>query len=384
MNLACNEITDISPLSGNINLLKLDISKNAITNIDALSKLTNLIYFNISFNQISDISIIANMASLNTLNIVSTEATNLAPLYNLKQLKKLLITLKTYQDQPSQLSLMNLQFNYPEKLSKISQILQFEPKMFIDLNNEAEFDRQLLLQQKMFLLSQGRQKIISVIKVPDLSSFSALTSLSIVNANLVNIDNIASLINLKLLNVQENRIRSLKPLKDLNLQILECSCNQIKNLSFLSYHTNLTHLSIIGNQISDIYPLVKLKLQEAYFTNNQITSVYSPISFQFNKINLDNNFLGQIEFQNVQTCEMRNQQVPSKFQVLKGQKICAIYRINEMQNTSKNQSKAFLNRKLYSQSLFQTGFLELQVQMNTIVQALLTLIQGSINMGVYQ
>lgn len=65
--LSSNQISDISPLSGLIELRRLLLPMNQITDITPLNKLTNLKILNLIRNQISDISTLSNLPQLKSV-----------------------------------------------------------------------------------------------------------------------------------------------------------------------------------------------------------------------------------------------------------------------------------------------------------------------------
>ncbi|MFP4466258.1 MAG: leucine-rich repeat domain-containing protein [Candidatus Goldiibacteriota bacterium] len=67
LNLRFNSINDISALNGLTNLTYLDLDFNSISDISALSGLTNLTYLDLGDNNISDISVLNGLTNLTYL-----------------------------------------------------------------------------------------------------------------------------------------------------------------------------------------------------------------------------------------------------------------------------------------------------------------------------
>lgn len=89
LDLACNNISDISALKNLKKLSNLYISSNMIEDISALKDLKNLKELDISHNKISDISYLSGLESLEKLyafDIGVSDISSLGSLYNLKVL----------------------------------------------------------------------------------------------------------------------------------------------------------------------------------------------------------------------------------------------------------------------------------------------------------
>ena len=80
LELTNNNITDVSALSGLTNLTRLSLSNNNITDVSALSGLTNLTSLNLTYNNITDVSALSGLTNLTSLNLTYNNITDLAPL----------------------------------------------------------------------------------------------------------------------------------------------------------------------------------------------------------------------------------------------------------------------------------------------------------------
>ncbi|NQT74850.1 MAG: leucine-rich repeat domain-containing protein [Chloroflexi bacterium] len=122
---------------------------------------------------------------------------------------------------------------------------------------------------------------------------SDLEKLTAFNANYANITDITGLehcINLENLSLLGNQISDTFPLANLtNLTLLMIGENQIKDLSSISELTNLISLAMPSNEISDISQLSQLtNLEVLWIMNNQISDI-TPLA---NFTNLNTLFLG--------------------------------------------------------------------------------------------
>ena len=83
MALHYNDISDISALSGLIQLTHLELSDNDISDISALSGLTQLTYLHLGENAISDISVLEGLTQLTALRLSNNGITDVSPLVGL-------------------------------------------------------------------------------------------------------------------------------------------------------------------------------------------------------------------------------------------------------------------------------------------------------------
>ena len=86
LDLHDNKISDVSPLSGLVNLIVLDLDDNEISDISPLNGLTNLIVLDLDGNEISNISILRLMLNLTELDLHDNRILDISPLKNLVNL----------------------------------------------------------------------------------------------------------------------------------------------------------------------------------------------------------------------------------------------------------------------------------------------------------
>ena len=84
-----NQIRDISPLAGMVNMMDLDIHHNQIRDISALSGMTKLRMLAIRENPIRDISPLAGIVGVKTLILSCTEVNDISPLLAMRSLEHL-------------------------------------------------------------------------------------------------------------------------------------------------------------------------------------------------------------------------------------------------------------------------------------------------------
>ena len=98
LNLAANDISDVSRLSGLTSLTSLILSINNITDISPLAGLTSLTYLDIGVNNITDISALAGLTSLTELNIVDNYIADISALADLAAIERLSIEVNHISD----------------------------------------------------------------------------------------------------------------------------------------------------------------------------------------------------------------------------------------------------------------------------------------------
>jgi internalin A len=123
------EITDISPLSGLINLETLDLRGNRITDISPLSGLANLRYLDLSNNRIKDISPLSGLKNLRDLYLFDnriTDKSSLSGLINLETLGLSTYYMETGLEPLSELKNLNTLYIMSNDLTDLSPLLKLE------------------------------------------------------------------------------------------------------------------------------------------------------------------------------------------------------------------------------------------------------------------
>ncbi len=87
--LSRNQVSDISPLQGLVNLEELDLIDNEVSDLSPLQALVNLKELDLSYNQVSDLSSLQAIANLNSLHLRGNQVSDISPLQALVNLKEL-------------------------------------------------------------------------------------------------------------------------------------------------------------------------------------------------------------------------------------------------------------------------------------------------------
>ncbi|BBI30762.1 leucine-rich repeat domain-containing protein [Cohnella abietis] len=219
LNLAGNNITDLSPIAGLMTLENLDLlsdagpGSNNVSDLSPLRGLTNMRFLNLSNNAVSELEPLSGLTGMWSLNISGNNVSSVSPLSGMNQL---------------------------------------------------------------FYLDISRNQISDI---SNFLAFTAMRNLYVGNNQISDISSLSELMQLQSLALQNNRISSISPLSGLtNLTHLVFSNNQVSNIVPLSGLTNLQDLQFSYNQINDITPVSGLSnLKNFVASNNEITDP-SPIS----------------------------------------------------------------------------------------------------------
>ena len=213
IKLRGNQITDVSPLAGLINVDWLGLEENEIRDLSPLKGLVKLNGIGLEGNPITDVSPLAGMISLEGIDARRTAISDFSPLAGLPRLR------------------------------------------WIELGNDKSISKSPSLRG----LKALRRLEINNAGVSDLSGLSGLTQLQSLTLNDNSISDISALANLKALthlNLERNLISDVSALSELKaLKELYLNGNIIVNVSPLAGLTNLKHLTLDNNAISDFSPL---------------------------------------------------------------------------------------------------------------------------------
>lgn len=141
-----------------------------------------------------------------------------------------------------------------------------------------------------------------IIEIEGLNTLINLKKLSIYNNKIEEIKNLDGLLNLEELNLGDNKIKVLEGINNLtNLTKLRLDNNEILEITRLSLLNNLKYLNLRGNQIEDISNLKQLKnLEKLDLSYNKIRNtdalIYLP---KLERVNLKNNEIPEPELSQI-------------------------------------------------------------------------------------
>ena len=173
LDLAENEIVNLSPLIGLTQLTELDLSDNQVVDISSLSGLTQLTTLSLFNNEVVDIRTLSNLTQLTTLHLGFNDIVEISPLAGLTQLTQLILD------------------NHNHNIVDISPLSDLTELTFLSLNwNE-------------------------VVDISPLSGLTELTFLGLLENEIEDVSALEGLINLENLSLEGNPISDFAPLRRL-------------------------------------------------------------------------------------------------------------------------------------------------------------------------
>ncbi|APC79133.1 leucine-rich repeat domain-containing protein [Clostridium botulinum] len=331
---------EINKLSGYIyptdleNIKELDFHNAHIEKLNGIENMTALEKLNLSGTDIKDISLLKCLINLKEVNISNTSISDITALKNSIYIRYLNLN----ETNVTTLQVIE-KFQYIERLyvsgTKINTVPQLSSLLELDLSNcninDISFINYL---HNLTYLNVDKLKYKSNIlgNISFVSSLEKLEYLSIANTDVVNIDVLKNLINLRKLDITgcaqintqvlnhveiigneivnfgdkvlEREIRELinnysEPIYKRQLSSitkLELSGRGIVDLQGLESMENLTYLDLSNNEISNIDSIKKLvNLKKLVLHKNKIGSIKSIESLKYlEELDLSNNLIGDI------------------------------------------------------------------------------------------
>ena len=129
LDLADNEISDLTPLKDSALLQSLTLARNEIADVSPLAGLTRLQYLELSGNRVEDIAPLGNLTALNSLYLGGNRVADIAPLVGLTRLWSLYLDNNRISDIGpiaglTRLSSLNLDHNQTVDLSPLRGLRQ--------------------------------------------------------------------------------------------------------------------------------------------------------------------------------------------------------------------------------------------------------------------
>ncbi|RKU08289.1 hypothetical protein C6502_15715 [Candidatus Poribacteria bacterium] len=256
-----NEISDLSPLAGLINLRELRLDHNfQPSDLSPLAGLINLEVLDFTFN-VSDLSPLAGLINLEYLHFTDTNVSDFSPLAGLINLESLGFNRTPGISDISPLAgLVNLKFigswgNAISDLSPLAGLTKLEMINFCGGNISDLTPLAGLTGLKELYLA--RQEISDI---SPLANLTGLTRLDLHNNDVSDISPLAKLTQLKWLELRATNISDISPLARLSqLEWLDLHQNNISSVSPLVNLTQLRWLNLAHNNIADLSPLDGLR-----------------------------------------------------------------------------------------------------------------------------
>ena len=273
LDLWGNDIIDVSPLSGLTQLTELYLWGNDIIDVSPLSGLTQLTWLSLNSNKVIDISVLSGLTQLTSLRLGGNEVVDVSALEGLINLEVLSLKENPIADLAPlrRLKAKNPDVDIDIDISVVAAPVSEETWM-PDANLRAAVRAALSLAPGDVLTQQAMQ---------DLTELDASLPLggpaSVEISNLTGLEHATQLTELSL---GGNDIIDISVLSGLTqLTSLDLWGNDIIDVSVLSGLTQLTWLSLNGNfAVSDVSPLSSLtQLTELYLSSNEVVDI-SPLS----------------------------------------------------------------------------------------------------------
>lgn len=286
LNLSANNITDITPISNLNNLMILNLNGNKIENLSTLSNKIELTELYLSTAGVSDISFVSNLTKLKTLDISNNTISNLQAIQNLENLTKLNVSsnknLTTIADivlckSLNELDISNTAITVYEGIEglggltslnasnlspKTSSALSAIVKTYQTKENGKTVTKAYLENLEKLNLNSTKG-----LQVSNLKYLIKLKELYMENNDISNLSGITDLEELEYIDFANNKIAKLDPFvvekvvdgekKEIHLTATQIILNNnlISDLSIFQKLTNVRHLNLDKNKISEIGPL---------------------------------------------------------------------------------------------------------------------------------
>ena len=255
-----NQVSDLSPLAGLINLQKLFLDRNQVSDLSPLSGLTNLHELLIISNPVPDISPLRGLKNLKRLWMDRTFVSDLSPLRGLINLVELDFHDTVVSDLSPLAGLINLEdlrFSY-QGLSDISPLARL-----VNLKWVHSWDHSISDLSPLAGLTKLEKIDFCGGNISDLTPIARLPNLKelyLGGEKVSDVSPLAGLTGLTRLGLHHNDISDISPIAGLtNLKWLRISDNDISDVSPIVGLTNLTWLAVDRNNISDLSPLDGLR-----------------------------------------------------------------------------------------------------------------------------
>lgn len=295
LSLQHNGISDVSPLDALCNLLYLDLSFNLIQNLTGLGSLHQLISLNLNFNLIQNISPLTNLKNLMALGLWDNQVSDLTAVGTMRDLVVLnlgrnKVSSITPLQNISSLQWIALDHNQVTSLTPLASHVGLEV-VSVENNNLTNYNTLLGLNMLSFvdlrfnttapsstLVNQLKNKGVEVwhqenvhFADPDLEAeirkvlkksptanitraeMATLTTLVLINKDLVDLSGLEYAVNLKVLEVSNNYLTDLVPVRYLkNLEHLNAEDNYLETTWEYMGHPKLKQLAIDDNALVNI------------------------------------------------------------------------------------------------------------------------------------
>ncbi|MTI69095.1 MAG: hypothetical protein FH751_02420 [Firmicutes bacterium] len=264
-----------------LSLTELDLKFKEIDDLKNIEYAKNLETLDIGFNyNLSNVSLIANLKKLTHLDMKSinynTNTWDLSFISELKNLKHIdLLNNSIYDIKP--LATINLESLVLSKNNEnIKDLIKLKSIKFLKIEDVTQKDLNIignLTNLETLILSRESVNPTTSLDITPLKNLTNLKKLDLNDNRIESIKPLEDMIKLEELSMNRNIINDLTPLKNMKkLRVLDLSFNRIKNLTPLKGLTNLEELNLDYNRIEDDTPIKDLpNLKSIRLLENPIT-----------------------------------------------------------------------------------------------------------------
>ena len=234
-----NQISDLRPLAGLVNLRELRFRSNPIVDLSPLMNLANLEKLTFIGNRIDDIRPLTGLTRLTGLTLDDNPIADISPLMNLTSLTHL-----------------GLNGNQITDVSPLAGLIHLEG-LGLNRNPIADISPLTNLPNLKTLYLSG-DRLVS--DITPLANLTQLMRLRLSRQSIVDIAPLANLTQLIHLRLEENQVSDISPLANLTLlEELRLNRNAITDITPLIGLKSLKDLRIADNPIHDLSPLLQLE-----------------------------------------------------------------------------------------------------------------------------
>jgi internalin A len=239
-------ISDLTPIAGLTNLMRLSLALNNITDITPLAELTNLLILELFQNNISDLTPLEGLTNLTELILDDNNISNLSPLEGLTNLTYLTL------------------YNNPISASQKAILKEALPNTYISwpdviIDDSVETEKTWDEKYEEWILDPEPYGGLEALQLIKDAKESGATELHLGHNNISDVTPLAELTNLKILWLYDNNISDVTPLAGLtNLTLLTLDNNiAASQKAMLKEALQNTHIQWTDPIIDDDEPTEK-------------------------------------------------------------------------------------------------------------------------------
>ena len=259
--LSYNQVSDVSALASLTELGWLWLNRNQISDVSALASLTNLTRLDIERNRISDVSTLGGLTNLTVLYLSDNRISDVSALRGLTNLKRLYLSDNQISDFSPIAGLVPNLTEYSNEDQRVEGVVDLNTAVNIpDPNLRAAIENTL-----------GKASGATITRADMLT----LKRLEAKDQGIQDLTGIEFATNLTWLSLDGNDVSDVSALGGLiNLELLYVHSNQVSDISLLSGLTNLRWLSLGDNDVSDVSGLASLiNLEWLFLSGNDVSDV---------------------------------------------------------------------------------------------------------------